>query len=86
MAPVLRELLLLAGPAGMTGPAGPAGGLVDRADFHAFMPGDNAATVGVSADVSFPRDGSARAGTNIASNGSTMFTPGAIGIYRVSTE
>lgn len=33
----------------MAGPVRPAGGLVDFAGFYAFMPGDNAATVGVIA-------------------------------------
>ncbi|WP_114205919.1 IPT/TIG domain-containing protein [Acidisarcina polymorpha] len=78
-----------AGPAGPTGPAGPAGaagGLVDFADFYALMPSDNAATVGPAADVSFPENGPAMAGTNITSNGSTVFTLGAIGIYEVQFQ
>jgi hypothetical protein len=74
------------GPTGPAGPAGPVGGLIDFADFYALMPSDNAATVAPSADVSFPENGPALAGTNITSNGSTVFTLGAIGIYEVQFQ
>jgi hypothetical protein len=47
------------------------------------MPSDNAATIAPGTDVSFPQDGPALAGTNITSNGSSVFTLGAIGTYQV---
>jgi hypothetical protein len=47
------------------------------------MPGDNSATVAAGADVSFPQNGPALAGTNITGNGASLFTLGAIGTYQV---
>ena len=71
------------GATGSAGPAGPSGGLIDFADFYALMPSDNAAPVAPGTDVSFPQNGPALAGTNITSNGSSVFTLGAIGTYQV---
>jgi hypothetical protein len=47
------------GSSGTTGPPGPAGapGAAEYAEFFALMPPDNAATVAVGGDVSFPQDG-----------------------------
>ena len=73
----------LTGSTGSAGPAGPSGGLIDFADFYALMPSDNAAPVAPGTDVSFPQNGPALAGTNITSNGSSVFTLGAIGTYQV---
>jgi hypothetical protein len=47
------------------------------------MPGDNASTVAVGTDVSFPQNGPALAGTNITRVDSSMFSLGAIGTYQV---
>ena len=42
------------GPQGPIGETGPAGGVLNYADFYALMPPDNAATVALGTDVSFP--------------------------------
>jgi hypothetical protein len=47
------------------------------------MPSDNAAPVAPGTDVTFPQNGPALAGTNITSNGSSVFTLGAIGTYQI---
>jgi Collagen triple helix repeat (20 copies). len=70
------------GPIGATGPAG-AGGVIAFSDFFALMPPDNAATVAVGADVSFPQDGPISAGASIARTGPSTFTLSAIGTYQV---
>jgi len=76
------------GPQGNEGKVGtqglqglPAVGLAS-ADFYAMMPNDNAATVAVGADVSFPQDGSNIGGTITRGSGTT-FQLGAIGVYLV---
>ena len=45
------------GPTRPTGPSG-IGGVLSYADFYALMPPDNAATVALGTDVSFPQNGS----------------------------
>jgi hypothetical protein len=70
------------GPIGAAGPAG-AGGVIAFSDFFALMPPDNAATVAVGADVSFPQDGPISAGASIARTGPSTFTLSAIGTYQV---
>jgi hypothetical protein len=75
-----------AGPAGPAGTAGAAGGLIDFADFYALMPGDNAATVGVATDVSFPQNGPASATTLITRVNESSFSLGAIGTYEVQFQ
>jgi len=47
------------------------------------MPGDNAATVAVGTDVSFPQDGPAHAGSTITRVDASEFNLGAIGTYQV---
>ncbi len=69
------------GPVGPTGPAGPSG-ITAFADFFALMPPDNAATVAVGADVSFPQDGPTSAGSISRIDAST-FNLSAIGSYQV---
>jgi len=73
------------GPTGSTGPTGntgPAGGVLGFADFFALMPPDNAATVAVGTDVSFPQDGPT-SGTVITRTGPSSFNLAAIGSYQV---
>lgn len=71
-----------AGPTGATGQQGPAGGLLAAADFYALMPPDNAATVAVGTDVSFPQDGPT-VGTSITRLTASTFNLGEIGTYQV---
>ncbi|WP_146022759.1 collagen-like protein [Paenibacillus castaneae] len=77
-----------AGPAGATGATGAAGatgatgGVLSFADFFALMPPNNAATVGVGTDVSFPQDGPT-SGTTITRTGPSSFNLGAIGTYQI---
>jgi hypothetical protein len=78
------------GPVGPQGPAGPAGAqglpgaaaVTAFADFFALMPPDNAATVAVGTDVSFPQDGPTSA-TTISRLGPSTFNLAAIGVYTV---
>ncbi|MGO4693476.1 collagen-like protein [Paenibacillus sp. 2TAB26] len=70
------------GATGATGTTGATGGVIGFADFFALMPPDNAATVAVGADVSFPQDGPT-SGTNITRTGATTFNLAAIGTYQV---
>jgi hypothetical protein len=70
------------GATGATGPAGAAGGIIAFSDFFALMPPDNAATVGVGADVSFPQNGPASSGA-IARTSGSAFNLSAIGFYQV---
>ena len=71
------------GATGATGATGPSGGSTsDFADFFALMPPDNAATVAVGTDVSFPQDGPTSAGM-ITRTSASAFQLGAIGIYQV---
>ena len=70
------------GPAGPQGEQGPAGVIANYADFYALMPGDNAATVAVGADVSFPQDGPSSL-TTIARTGDSSFTLTDVGTYLV---
>ena len=72
----------VAGPAGPQGEQGPAGVIANYADFYALMPGDNAATVAVGADVSFPQDGPSSL-TTIARTGDSSFTLTDVGTYLV---
>jgi hypothetical protein len=87
------------GPTGMTGPQGDIGptgftgangtsGLIAFADFYALMPGDNAATVAVGADVEFPQDGpNDGSGTTIIRAGpSSSFTLSNIGTYEITFQ
>jgi hypothetical protein len=73
------------GPIGNTGAAGPPGtsGLIAFSDFFALMPPDNAATVGVGADVSFPQNGPISSGSAIARISPSTFNLSAIGTYLV---
>lgn len=57
-------------------------GILSFADFFALMPPDNAATVGIGEDVSFPQNGPT-SGTNITRIGPTTFNLSAIGTYQV---
>ncbi|CCG46214.1 conserved hypothetical protein [Halobacillus halophilus DSM 2266] len=71
------------GETGATGPQGPAGGVLDFADFFALMPPDNADTVAVGTDVSFPQDGPSSPGTGITRDNDSEFNLADIGIYQV---
>jgi len=71
------------GPTGATGAQGPAGGVLDFADFFALMPPDNAATVGVGTDVSFPQNGPSSGTGLIARLNATQFNLADIGVYQV---
>ena len=71
-----------AGAKGATGATGP-GGALDFADFYALMPGDNAATVAVGGDVSFPQDGPTMASSGITRASASEFSLAAIGTYQV---
>ncbi|MEO6748468.1 MAG: collagen-like protein [Casimicrobiaceae bacterium] len=66
---------------GIAGAAGSAGGISDYADFYAMMPPDNAATVAVGTDVSFPDDGES-SGT-IQRVSANQFNLPAVGVYQV---
>ncbi|WP_256710980.1 collagen-like protein [Paenibacillus sp. FSL A5-0031] len=70
------------GATGATGATGGAGGVLSFADFFALMPPDNAATVAVGADVSFPQNGPT-SGTNITRTGATTFNLAVIGTYQI---
>jgi len=72
---------IIPGPVGPPGPQG-LGGVIDFADFFALMPPDNAATVAVGTDVSFPQDGPT-SGSAIARAGPSTFNLSAIGSYQV---
>jgi hypothetical protein len=74
----------LTGLTGATGPAGPTGssGSFAFADFFALMPGDNAATVGIGTDVSFPQNGPSSVSA-ITRTGASAFNLSAIGTYQV---
>ena len=67
---------------GETGPAGPAGGVLNFADFYALMPPDNAATVAPGTDVSFPQNGPT-SGSDIVRTGPDSFNLAQIGTYQV---
>jgi hypothetical protein len=74
------------GATGVTGPAGApgaAGGVLDFADFFALMPPDNAATVAVGTDVSFPEDGPSAVGSLITRTSASSIQLSAIGTYQV---
>ncbi len=74
------------GPQGEVGPQGPQGipgGVLSYADFYASMPPDNAATVGVGADVEFPQNG-AIANTNIGRLNNTTFLLADVGTYLIT--
>lgn len=73
------------GPTGATGAAG-VGGLIAFSDFFGLMPPDNAATVAVGADVSFPQDGPISPGAAIARIGASSFSLSAIGTYQVTFQ
>lgn len=70
------------GPIGPTGPQGPASGILDFSDFFALMPPDNAATIAVGTDVSFPQNGPSSR-TSIIRISDNTFTLSSIGIYQV---
>ena len=71
------------GPVGATGATGVSGGVLDFADFYALMPSDNAATVAVGGDVSFPQNGPAMASSGITRLGPATFNLANIGTYQV---
>ena len=74
------------GATGATGPAGAtgaSGGVLDFADFYALMPPDNAATVAVDTDVSFPEDGPASGSGLIARTSASSINLRVIGTYQV---
>ena len=52
------------------------------ADFYALMPPDNAATIAVGSDISFPQDGP-NSGTGIARASDSSFTLADPGVYQV---
>ena len=56
------------------------------AQFYALMPPDNASTVAVGADVSFPQNGPTTAGGGIARSSDSSFTLNVVGVYRVSFQ
>ena len=72
------------GATGATGPTGPTGpsGSIAFADFFAMMPPDNAATIAVGSDITFPQNGptSASAITRISAS---TFNLAAVGTYQV---
>ncbi|MTI61917.1 MAG: collagen-like protein [Firmicutes bacterium] len=73
------------GPQGIQGdigPTGPEGGILAFADFYALMPPDNAATVAVGSDVSFPQDGPI-SGTAITRINDSSFNLAEIGTYKI---
>lgn len=78
------------GPAGPPGPVGAAGAngadgadaISEFAEFFALAPPDNAATVALGADVSFPQDGPSVG--SIVRTGPSTFNLAQIGTYRVS--
>jgi hypothetical protein len=73
------------GSTGATGATGP-GGLLDFADFYALMPPDNAATVAVGGEVTFPNDGPASGSGLIQRSSASTFTLSAIGTYNVAFQ
>ena len=74
----------LTGAAGAIGPQGPSGltGSIAFADFFALMPGDNAATVGIGTDVSFPQNGPSSSST-ITRASDSAFNLSAVGTYQI---
>jgi len=68
------------GPIGAQGPAGPG---LRHAHVHAFMPGDNAATVAVGGGVEFPQDGPAN---GIFRTTARLFLLTDAGTYEVSWQ
>jgi len=72
------------GATGATGTTGATGatGILNFADFFALMPPDNAATVAVGTDISFPQDGPT-SGSSIARTGPSTFNLAVIGTYQV---
>lgn len=73
------------GATGATGTTGPAGSISDFADFYALMPPDNAATVALGTDVSFPQDGP-NSGTGISRVSASSFNLSEIGTYYISFQ
>ena len=75
------------GQNGAPGAPGVAGtnAVVDFADFFALMPGDNAATVAVGANVSFPQNGPTAA-SGITRLTASTFNLAAIGTYEVNFQ
>ena len=73
------------GPQGLQGLQGEPGGVLSYADFYALMPPDNAATVALGADVSFPQNGPI-ANTNITRTSDSSFTLINAGAYQVLFE
>ncbi len=69
------------GTDGAQGAPGPAG-FFEYAEFYARMPGDNAATVAIGADMVFPQNGPSQG--SIVRASPTAFTLASIGTYRVS--
>jgi len=57
---------------------------LDFADFFATMPGDNAATIAVGADVLFPQLGPTKAGSLITAINNHQFNLAVVGTYDVS--
>lgn len=69
------------GAIGSTGAQGPTTAL-SYADFYALMPGDNATTVGLGTDVSFPQNGP-QLGSDIVRANASSFNLVAIGTYQI---
>ena len=69
-------------PTGSTGPQGEPGRVLNFDDFYALMPPDNAATVALGTDVSFPQDG-LNSGVSIARTWASSFNLFEIGTYQV---
>ena len=73
------------GATGATGVTGATGSGGDIADFFALMPPDNASTVAVGSDVSFPQDGPI-SGAGITRTGPSSFNLSNIGTYQVTFQ
>ena len=70
------------GAVGASGATGVSGGVVAAADFYAVMPGDNAATIAVGADLNFPNDGPIY-GSDISRLSANTFQLASVGLYQV---
>ena len=70
------------GEIGPTGATEPSGEMLNYADFYALMPPDNAATVALGTDVSFPQDGPS-SGLSITRTGVSSFNLSEIGTYQI---
>jgi hypothetical protein len=79
--PTFWSVLAQVGATGAPG-TNSSGGSIAFADFFAWMPPDNAATVAVGTDVSFPQDGPT-SGVTIARTSASTFNLTTIGTYQI---